>query len=49
MTTKQIDKRKGEREMQRFHKWMSIRVKSVHMADNSRMSQAYQKVYINSQ
>lgn len=28
-----------------FHNWMQNRVKSVHMADNAKMSEAYQKVY----
>ena len=28
-----------------FHNWMQNKVKSVHMADNAKMSEAYQKVY----
>jgi hypothetical protein len=45
--TKQLN-RKGERDMQRFYKWM-LKIKSIHLADNNRMSEAYQRVYINSQ
>jgi hypothetical protein len=28
-----------------FHNWMQNRVKSVHMADNAKMSEAYQRIY----
>ena len=40
-------KTKGKREMQKFYKWLSVRVKSVHLADNQRMLDAYIKVYNN--
>lgn len=46
MTNKQLN-RVGEREMQKFYKWMLFKVKSVHLADNSRMSEAYKSVYKN--
>lgn len=46
MTSKQLN-RKGQRDMQRFYKWMAVKVKSVHLADNDRMSTAYEKVYNN--
>jgi len=28
-----------------FHNWMQNKVKSVHLADNAKMSEAYVKVY----
>ena len=47
MATKKQINRKGEREMQKFYKWMAVKVKSVHLADNKRMSEAYESVYNN--
>jgi len=44
MTSKE---RKATREMQRFERWLLKRVKTVHYADNERMSEAYQRVYNN--
>ena len=43
----QSNKAKANREMQKFYKWIAFRVKSVHLADNQRMSEAYEKVYNN--
>lgn len=34
-------------EMQRFERWMLKRVKTIHYADNERMSEAYARVYKN--
>jgi hypothetical protein len=39
--------KKAIREMHRFDKWMRTRVKTIHYADDKRMSEAYQKVYNN--
>ena len=47
-TKKQLNKR-GEREMQKFYKWMALKVKSVHLADNEKMSEAFIRVYSSSQ
>ena len=42
------DKNKiASREMLRFERWMRVRVKTIHYADDARMSAAYQKVYDN--
>lgn len=38
---------KATREMRRFERWMLKRVRTIHYADNDRMSQAYIKVYNN--
>ncbi len=35
------------KEMNRFDRWMRVRIKSIHYADNKRMSEAYEKVYKN--
>lgn len=43
MTTKQ-QKAVGVKDMNRFHRWM-LKMKNVHLADNARMSEAYEKVY----
>jgi len=48
MTKKQENNKRGERDMQMFYKWM-LKIKSIHLADNNRMSEAYQRIYINSQ
>ena len=37
----------AKREMQRFERWMLKRVKTIHYADNERMSEAYARVYKN--
>ena len=37
----------AEKEMHRFDKWMRTRVKTIHYADDKRMSIAYKKVYDN--
>jgi hypothetical protein len=42
-----MKKKIAQREMTRFDRWMRTKVKSVHYADNKRMSEAYQKVYDN--
>jgi hypothetical protein len=34
-------------EMHRFDSWMRTKVKSIHYADNKRMSEAFEKVYKN--
>ncbi len=39
--------KKAEKEMHRFDKWMRTRVKSIHYADNKRMSEAFERVYNN--
>lgn len=39
--------KKATREMLRFEKWMLKRVKTIHYADNERMSEAYRRVYNN--
>jgi hypothetical protein len=44
MTNKQLN-RKGNREMQKFYKWMAVKVKSVHLSNNEKMSEAYTKVF----
>ena len=36
----------AEKEMSKFYDWM-LKLKSVHLADNKRMSTAYEKVYNN--
>lgn len=40
-TEKQLAQERAEA----FHSWMQNKVKSVHMADNAKMSEAYQRVY----
>ena len=39
--------KKAIKEMQRFERWMLKRVKTIHYADNERMSEAYRRVYNN--
>jgi hypothetical protein len=39
--------KKAIKEMLRFEKWMLKRVKTIHYADNERMSEAYRRVYNN--
>ncbi len=39
--------KRAKREMQRFERWMLKRVKTIHYADNERMSEAYARVYKN--
>ena len=39
--------KKATREMQRFERWILKRVKTIHYADNERMSEAYKRVYNN--
>mgnify|MGYP001082332063 CR=1 FL=1 len=39
--------KKAEKEMQRFDKWMRTKIKSIHYADNKRMSEAFERVYNN--
>jgi hypothetical protein len=39
--------KRAEKEMHRFDRWMKTRIKSIHYANNEKMSQAYQKVYQN--
>lgn len=39
--------KRAEKEMQRFDRWMRTRVKSIHYADNKRMSEAFERVYKN--
>lgn len=39
--------KRAEKEMHRFDKWMRTRVKSIHYADNKRMSEAFERVYNN--
>lgn len=36
------------KEVENFYKWLSLRVKSVHLADNEQMSLAFEIVYKNS-
>ncbi len=36
----------AEKEMYKFYDWM-LKLKSVYLADNKRMSTAYEKVYTN--
>lgn len=38
---------RAEKEMHRFDRWMRTRVKSIHYADNKRMSEAFERVYKN--
>lgn len=44
MTTKE---KRATREMQRFERWMLKRVKTIHYANNEKMSEAYARVYNN--
>jgi hypothetical protein len=39
--------KKATKEMQRFERWILKRVKTIHYADNERMSEAYKRVYNN--
>jgi hypothetical protein len=39
--------KKAEKEMRRFDRWMRTKVKSIHYADNKRMSEAFERVYNN--
>ena len=39
--------KKAEKEMNRFDRWMRTKVKSIHYADNKRMSEAFERVYKN--
>ena len=39
--------KRAEKEMHRFDRWMKTRIKSIHNADNKKMTEAYQKVYQN--
>jgi hypothetical protein len=39
--------KKAEKEMQRFDRWMRTKIKSIHYADNKRMSEAFERVYNN--
>lgn len=35
------------KEVEKFERWMTNRVKTVHYADDKRMSEAYERVYNN--
>lgn len=39
--------KRAEKEMHRFDRWMRTKVKTIHYADNERMSEAYRRVYNN--
>lgn len=39
--------KKAVREMQRFERWMLKKVKTIHYADNDKMSEAYRRVHAN--
>ena len=41
------ENKRATKEMEKFDRWMRTKVKSIHYADNERMSIAYQKVYNN--
>lgn len=36
------------KDVEKFWKWMSLKVKSIHLADNEQMSLAFESVYNNS-
>jgi hypothetical protein len=37
------------KEVEHFYEWMLLKVKSIHMADNEKMSKAFDIVYLNNQ
>ena len=44
---KKENKKRGTKEMNKFSLWMKNTIKSIHFSDNQKMSEAYEKVYLN--
>jgi hypothetical protein len=43
-----MDKNKAMQEVDKFDSWLKDKIKNVHYASHSKMSEAYAKVYANS-